>query len=85
MLLPVKHTFIHFQEKPSARCSSAPPEIFVELALASEQVAHVADRVECHWMFIAEYAAAGSKCLGEVGHCFVELALIIKQGTHVAD
>ena len=31
---PVRYTFIHFRDKPLPRCSSAPPEIFVDRGLA---------------------------------------------------
>ena len=36
-MLPVKHTFIHFGHQPAKRCRSAPPEVWVEIALAQAE------------------------------------------------
>ena len=33
-ILPVSNTFIHFGHQPAKRCHSAPPEVWVDIALA---------------------------------------------------
>ena len=74
---PVRHTFIHFQEKTSTRCNSAPPEVFVDFALAQatrrelrarRRVERRFERFSKKWVAIAQkaYAADEERVLNSV-------------------